>query len=270
MASAQSCPAPTGLSKDSVSGGQVHFSWNAIWGATSYLVEYTTVHGTSRNQVVPPGTSFTFASNPGFEILTVRTLCPSGDTSEASSLIIGGIVVTVDDIFTISDPNQEGCGSATPAYEDFLMFSDLCQIIEFPSFCDVTVVVTDGLGAPVTEEDSSVWLEAVVLGMENYSYPWDACEDMGERRAAPLIDQLSGAPNPFSESFTLNLDIAEAANISVQVFDLLGREIARRDAGLLQAGSHHLKGWGRDWQPGVYFIQIKDGRQTRTLRVLKI
>ena len=51
-------------------------------------------------------------------------------------------------------------------------------------------------------------------------------------------------PNPFNPSTTLRLALPQAAQVTLLVYDLLGREVARLLDGAWPAGTHHGPGTG--------------------------
>ncbi|MEZ4698679.1 MAG: T9SS type A sorting domain-containing protein, partial [Rhodothermales bacterium] len=74
-------------------------------------------------------------------------------------------------------------------------------------------------------------------------------------------------PNPFSEQATIRLSTEQPDYVRVEVFDLLGRVVARLADGPVTAGTHELGFDGADLAAGVYFIRIETGtrRTSRTL-----
>ncbi len=84
-------------------------------------------------------------------------------------------------------------------------------------------------------------------------------------------------PNPFNPGTTIAFDLPAAADVSLAIYDLTGRNIDTIALGRLSAGRHRVN-WqatasnGRPLPPGVYFYQLKvDGRvmQTRKMSLIK-
>jgi len=68
-------------------------------------------------------------------------------------------------------------------------------------------------------------------------------------------------PNPFNPSTTLRIDLPAAGEVSLAVYDLLGREIAPLVVGRLEAGYHNLVWGGVDSQgravpSGIYIARL--------------
>ncbi len=73
-------------------------------------------------------------------------------------------------------------------------------------------------------------------------------------------------PNPFSQSFIIELNLSgEDPAQSMAVFDIRGNRVAftvnRQENGVSVDGS--------GWQPGVYFLQIVSGQQSRTIKLIR-
>jgi hypothetical protein len=73
-------------------------------------------------------------------------------------------------------------------------------------------------------------------------------------------------PNPFSGSTRIEFSVAEAGTVSLQVFDLLGREVQSLVDEQLNAGHHSVTWDGRDASgqslpSGVYVYRLKVGAQ---------
>lgn len=71
--------------------------------------------------------------------------------------------------------------------------------------------------------------------------------------------------NPSSNYFELQLNGKPGSNIQLKVYDLLGRVVETKSS--LQ--SNQLVRLGTSYHPGVYIVQIKQGTQTQTIRLIK-
>jgi hypothetical protein len=69
-------------------------------------------------------------------------------------------------------------------------------------------------------------------------------------------------PNPFNASTTIKFSLPEASDVSIQIFDILGRHIQTLVSGNQPAGEHSIV-WNAGNQPsGVYFYKIQAGNFT--------
>jgi peroxiredoxin len=83
---------------------------------------------------------------------------------------------------------------------------------------------------------------------------------------------VAASPNPFNPSTTLEISLASAADVSVAIYNALGQEVRRLEAGRLQAGSHLRTLDASDLASGLYLAQlVVDGqaRDTRKLMLVK-
>jgi hypothetical protein len=73
-------------------------------------------------------------------------------------------------------------------------------------------------------------------------------------------------PNPFNPTTTLAWSLPHATNISLVLYDLLGREVALVFNGRCEAGSHSVVFDGSRLASGAYFVQLQAGGQTVATR----
>ena len=66
---------------------------------------------------------------------------------------------------------------------------------------------------------------------------------------------LAVGPNPAGASATLTVTLAEAADVSVSVYDLLGRAVQTVPAAAMPAGVHRMALDVARWAPGVYVVR---------------
>jgi hypothetical protein len=75
-------------------------------------------------------------------------------------------------------------------------------------------------------------------------------------------------PNPFNSETVIAFTLPRAMNITLTVFDLLGRDVATLVKGPLAAGGHELN-WNAGSQPGgIYFYRLDAGDQSVTRKML--
>ncbi len=76
----------------------------------------------------------------------------------------------------------------------------------------------------------------------------------------PMSYSLSqNYPNPFNPSTTINFALPKSGNVSLVVYDILGREVAHLVNGELQAGYHKVEFNADNLASGVYFYRLKAG-----------
>ena len=87
------------------------------------------------------------------------------------------------------------------------------------------------------------------------------------------------SPNPFNASTTITFELATAGNVSIDIFDITGRNVrasratpgnAMPENQYLPAGSHSVVFDGEGLSSGIYFVRLKDGKISRTQKILLI
>ncbi|MDY0078730.1 MAG: T9SS type A sorting domain-containing protein, partial [Bacteroidales bacterium] len=70
-------------------------------------------------------------------------------------------------------------------------------------------------------------------------------------------------PNPVGAQRALNLEISKSADVSVSIYDITGKQLAERDFGMLQAGTHRLNELINKLPKGLYIAKMQiDGQLT--------
>lgn len=75
-------------------------------------------------------------------------------------------------------------------------------------------------------------------------------------------------PNPFNPIATLDFELPKLSPVSLRVFNLLGEEVSRLDAGTLQAGKHTLQWDGSSAASGLYIFRLETPGGSRTAKAL--
>jgi hypothetical protein len=95
-------------------------------------------------------------------------------------------------------------------------------------------------------------------------------------RPLPTLILHPCVPNPFNPRTTVSFELREAVQLSICLYDAIGRRVTRLAEGSFAAGHHALVWDGRDegGRPagaGTYILQLSGPgvRQTRKLMLLK-
>ncbi len=75
-------------------------------------------------------------------------------------------------------------------------------------------------------------------------------------------------PNPFNPSTTLTFELKHPSNITLVVYDVLGREVTRLHDGWLQQGFYKTQFDGSDLSSGIYFVRLNAGDFTQTQKIV--
>ena len=85
-----------------------------------------------------------------------------------------------------------------------------------------------------------------------------------------VVDKLTlepNYPNPFEQSTTLEYAIPEQARVMLEVYDVLGRRVARLVDQELPPGRHRVRVDAGSLTSGTYFYRLQVGDETRTGRM---
>ncbi len=88
----------------------------------------------------------------------------------------------------------------------------------------------------------------------------------------PISYSLSqNYPNPFNPTTTINFALPKSGNVSLVVYDILGREVAHLVNGEMQAGYHSVEFNANNLASGIYFYRLKAGNfvNVKKLMLLK-
>jgi hypothetical protein len=88
----------------------------------------------------------------------------------------------------------------------------------------------------------------------------------------PLGFRLNAAyPNPFNPSTVIPFQLATASEAKIQVFDMLGRNVATLVDEFITAGNHTVRFDGSGLSSGIYMIRltVPGSQQTRSVALVK-
>jgi glucuronoarabinoxylan endo-1,4-beta-xylanase len=90
-----------------------------------------------------------------------------------------------------------------------------------------------------------------------------------ERLSAPKRFSLAqNYPNPFNPTTTISFNLPSRVFVSIEVFDLLGREVATILSEEMNAGTHSRQWNAGTLASGVYFYRLQAGSFTETKRLI--
>lgn len=75
-------------------------------------------------------------------------------------------------------------------------------------------------------------------------------------------------PNPFNPITTIRFSLNESGNVSLQIFNVLGEQVATLVNGQLEAGTHNFQWQAGDFACGVYFYRLSTGSFSVTKRMI--
>lgn len=75
-------------------------------------------------------------------------------------------------------------------------------------------------------------------------------------------------PNPFNQTSTVQVNLNQAANLSLEVTNLLGQKVYEQNRGQVAAGTYYFQLKADDFQNGVYFYTVKAGNSKVTKKMI--
>lgn len=81
-------------------------------------------------------------------------------------------------------------------------------------------------------------------------------------------DLLQNYPNPFNPSTTLTYMIAKSGNVTIGLYDALGKKVKSLFDGNHNAGKFQLNFNGAYLTSGVYFVKMNAGQFTKTIKMI--
>jgi hypothetical protein len=110
--------------------------------------------------------------------------------------------------------------------------------------------------------------------LPRYPLHWDssgfasAVPPSSESASVKSLELGAPFPNPFNSQTWISYSLPRAASIRLSIYDLLGREVAVLNEGLLDAGSHRVVWNAKAQASGVYFVCLRHGNDVQTQKVL--
>jgi len=134
-------------------------------------------------------------------------------------------------------------------------------------------MITDGAGGAI-----AAWMDeryGIYQDIFSQRIPADGSVPTAIERT-PTVSHLKlspNFPNPFSEETSMDLDLPADANVSVEVYDVAGREVRSIEAIPVSAGTRHMTFDGRDDEgrllpSGVYFYRVTANNSTSTRKMV--
>jgi hypothetical protein len=77
---------------------------------------------------------------------------------------------------------------------------------------------------------------------------------------------VTGHPNPYTNTFQLDITTQSSATVDVKVYDMIGKLIEVRNSGVAELGTMEI---GDCYATGVYNVIVTQGTETRTVRMVK-
>jgi hypothetical protein len=105
-----------------------------------------------------------------------------------------------------------------------------------------------------SDSDPSLYISG---SLRAYFAATDVDDDNSILPAGFILNQ--NYPNPFNPSTLISYQLPSSADVSLEIYDLLGRKVNQFDFGRQEAGEHSFEYTAGNKPSGVYFYRIKAG-----------
>ena len=116
------------------------------------------------------------------------------------------------------------------------------------------------------------WLEAHLAWMDEQldSVTTGVVESENPQTIVQNFSLHQNYPNPFNPSTHIQFDITSQVNVRLNVYDILGREVAVLVNRNMVSGDHSVVFDGGNLQSGFYLYRLKAGKFTQTKKMLLV
>jgi hypothetical protein len=204
---------------------------------------------------------------------------------EEYGLVEVPVTVAADGAYTLSFLQENDGTAPDPDFINF--FIDDVSLTPAPPGLAVTVSPESGAVDADGSEELTVTVDASDLEPGVYAYEITISTDSfdtpmltvpltvevlptvaNEGDAASTVFALEPAyPNPFAGSTTIRYALPEAARVTVEVYDAVGRRVAVLVDGEMPAGSHEAEWNAASMASGIYLYRMTADDFTKTLKV---
>ena len=94
--------------------------------------------------------------------------------------------------------------------------------------------------------------------------------DDEETKIPQRYSLLQNYPNPFNPSTVISFQLPASSNVSLRVYDVMGREVQTLVNERLNAGSYEATFDGSKLPSSVYFYRMKTGNYNKTKMMILI
>lgn len=137
-----------------------------------------------------------------------------------------------------------------------------------------TISIGGGAGAGELAIERNYMLDMRTGGTSKLSVTYNIITTVEEQKISGIPNSFNlyqNYPNPFNPTTTIKFDIPNSGNVSLKIYDLLGREVAALIDGFRNAGKYEASFNGNNISSGVYFYKLKFNgfEQTKKFMLVK-
>jgi cyclophilin family peptidyl-prolyl cis-trans isomerase len=115
-------------------------------------------------------------------------------------------------------------------------------------------------------------IKCIASGDYEYDYvlvwQYTVINNEEDQNEIPFNDQLTIYPNPFNPQTTIAYELAEAGNVSVDVYNVKGQKVAELVNRNQKAGQHNVVWKAAGQASGIYFVKMQTANQDQTQKAI--
>ena len=135
---------------------------------------------------------------------------------------------------------------------------------------DLTFNLNDGINNLKIDSNYITISEGLdgTLGLDVFKYSYITDLKSYKSKNPSIFRLFQNYPNPFNPSTKIKYSIPKAENVTLKIYDILGRQIKTLVNEEKPAGKYSVEFNGSSLPSGVYFYQIKAGNYIKTKKML--
>lgn len=132
-----------------------------------------------------------------------------------------------------------------------------------------TIFAMDGTSFSITAKDTTSPSSGVIALGRNISWTTQGTTDVkNEGTNLTEFELLQNYPNPFNPSTTITYNIKEKGDVTLKVFDAMGKEVSILVNGYKNAGTYTVQFNGSQLASGTYYCELKQNNNKNTKKLI--
>ncbi|MDP8206668.1 MAG: T9SS type A sorting domain-containing protein [Candidatus Electryonea clarkiae] len=120
-------------------------------------------------------------------------------------------------------------------------------------------------GLPIHIDERDFWDDP-----NGWEYENDDVREKGSSAVPDGFELIEIYPNPFNSNARIVFEMHKRGSISLNVYDVLGRNIITLAQGMKEAGRHEIAFNADDFASGIYFVKLDNGKTSVTRKIALI
>lgn len=135
-----------------------------------------------------------------------------------------------------------------------------------------TMITPDSVATPFQIDDTKSFYVALARVSGTTDNSLDVASDVEDFDVMPTkFELLQNYPNPFNPETEIIFNVAKVGNVTLKIYDALGKEVSTLVNEVKQPGTYKIKFDGRNLSSGIYFYKMTSSNfsQTRKMILMK-